>query len=104
MQRIWMAQLSLLGVARNDGNGIEVMVHPMLISSNHPLATVNDSFNAVFVHGDAVDDAMFMGRGAENSQLLVPLWAMLLTQLEILYTTVQQELVALATSLFQLRI
>ena len=56
--------IKLLGVARNDGNGIEVMVHPMLISSNHPLATVNDSFNAVFVHGDAVDDAMFMGRGA----------------------------------------
>ena len=28
--------IKLLGVARNDGNGIEVMVHPMLISSNHP--------------------------------------------------------------------
>ena len=39
-----------------------------------------------------------------NSQLLVRLWVMLLIQLEILYTTVQQELVALATSLFQLRI
>lgn len=37
-------------------------------------------------------------------QLLVRLWVMLLTQLEILYTTVQQELVVLATSLFQLRI
>ena len=36
----------------------------MLIPSNHPLASVNDSFNAVFVHGDAVDDAMFYGRGA----------------------------------------
>lgn len=56
--------IKLLGVARNDGDGIEVKVHPMLIPSNHPLATVNDSFNAVFVHGDAVDDAMFMGRGA----------------------------------------
>lgn len=56
--------IKLLGVARNDNEGIEVMVHPMLIPSSHPLATVNDSFNAVFVHGDAVDDAMFMGRGA----------------------------------------
>lgn len=36
----------------------------MLIPSSHPLATVSDSFNAVFVHGDAVDDAMFYGRGA----------------------------------------
>lgn len=56
--------IKLLGVANNAGDGIEVKVHPMLIPSDHPLATVNDSFNAVFVHGDAVDDAMFMGRGA----------------------------------------
>ena len=36
----------------------------MLIDSNHPLATVNDSYNAVFVNGDAVENAMFYGRGA----------------------------------------
>ena len=54
----------LLGVAKNTDDGIEVNVHPMLIPSNHPLATVNDAFNAVFVHGLAMDDAMFMGRGA----------------------------------------
>ncbi len=57
--------IKLLGVARhNEDEGIEVRVHPMLIPSSHPLATVNDSFNAVFVHGDAVDDVMFYGRGA----------------------------------------
>ena len=56
--------IKLLGVARNTQNGIEVKVHPMLIEENHPLASVRDSFNAVFVHGDAMDDAMFMGRGA----------------------------------------
>lgn len=57
--------IKLLGVARhNENEGIEVRVHPMLIPSTHPLATVNDSFNAVFVHGDAVDDVMFYGRGA----------------------------------------
>ena len=57
--------IKLLGVARHSENdGIEVRVHPMLIPSAHPLATVNDSFNAVFVHGDAVDDVMFYGRGA----------------------------------------
>ncbi len=56
--------IKLLGVARNTDTGIEVRVHPMLIPDTHPLATVNDSFNAVFVHGDAVDDAMFYGRGA----------------------------------------
>lgn len=56
--------IKLLGVARQDSDGVEVKVHPMLIPTSHPLAAVNDAFNAVFVHGDAVDDAMFMGRGA----------------------------------------
>ena len=36
----------------------------MMIHKEHPLASVRDSFNAVFVHGDAADDAMFYGRGA----------------------------------------
>ena len=56
--------IKLLGIAKNTETGIEVKVHPTLIPEHHPLATVNDSFNAVFVHGDAVDDAMFYGRGA----------------------------------------
>ena len=56
--------IKLLGVARNTEDGIEAYVCPMLIPSSHPLATVNDSYNAVFVHGDAVEDAMFFGRGA----------------------------------------
>lgn len=57
--------IKLLGIAKNTETGIEVKVHPTMIPENHPLAAVNDSFNAVFVHGDAVDDAMFYGRGAE---------------------------------------
>ena len=56
--------IKLLGLARNTPDGIEVKVHPMLIDENHPLATVRDSFNAGFVHGEASDDTMFMGRGA----------------------------------------
>ena len=42
--------IKLLGVARNTEDGIEAYVCPMLIPSTHPLATVNDSYNAVFVH------------------------------------------------------
>ena len=56
--------IKLLGAAHNTEKGIEVAVYPMMISNQHPLASVRDSFNAVFVHGDAVDDAMFYGRGA----------------------------------------
>ena len=56
--------IKLLGVARNTEQGIEAGVYPMMLNKEHPLAAVRDSFNAVFVHGDAVDDAMFYGRGA----------------------------------------
>ncbi len=56
--------IKLLGIARNTPTGIEVRVHPTLINKDHPMASVNDVFNAVFVHGDAVDDTMFYGRGA----------------------------------------
>ena len=58
--------IKLIGIARNTESGIEACVYPMLLSSEHPLASVRNSFNAVFVHGDAVDDVMFYGRGAEN--------------------------------------
>lgn len=56
--------IKLLGIANDTPEGIETYVCPMLIPSSHPLASVNDSYNAVFVHGDAVEDAMFFGRGA----------------------------------------
>ncbi|MDO5346592.1 MAG: homoserine dehydrogenase [Lachnospiraceae bacterium] len=56
--------IKLLGVAKNTPEGVEARVHPMLIPKEHPLATVSGSYNAVFVHGDAVDDVMFYGRGA----------------------------------------
>ena len=56
--------IKLLGVAKHTEDGIEAGVYPMMIGKDHPLASVRDSFNAVFIHGDAVDDAMFYGRGA----------------------------------------
>ena len=56
--------IKLLGVAKCDGRSIEANVYPMLIPNSHPLASVSDSFNAVFLHGDAVGDVMFYGRGA----------------------------------------
>lgn len=51
-------------VACPDGDRLSVRVHPTLVPVSHPLAAVRESFNAVFVHGDAVGDLMFYGRGA----------------------------------------
>ena len=56
--------IKLLGIARNTPTGIEVRVHPTLINKEHPMASVNDVFNAVFVKGNMLGDAMFYGSGA----------------------------------------
>ena len=57
--------LKLLAIGKNDGEGnIEVRVHPAFIRKDHPLASVSDSFNAVFLKGDCVGDIMLYGRGA----------------------------------------
>lgn len=56
--------IKLLGIAKESSHGVEVRVHPTFIPTSHPMASVNDVFNAIFVTGDAVGDAMFYGRGA----------------------------------------
>jgi homoserine dehydrogenase len=56
--------VKLLAIAREGSDGVEVRVHPALLPKNHPLASVNDVYNAIFVTGDAVGDVMFYGRGA----------------------------------------
>ncbi|MDD2568714.1 MAG: homoserine dehydrogenase [Clostridia bacterium] len=56
--------VKLVGIAKADGEDVEVRVHPLLITEDHPLASVNDVFNAVFLEGDALGKAMFYGRGA----------------------------------------
>ncbi|MGV1004004.1 MAG: homoserine dehydrogenase [Candidatus Nanopelagicales bacterium] len=44
--------------------GVSVRVHPAMVPRTHPLASVRDAFNAVFVEADAADQVMFYGRGA----------------------------------------
>lgn len=56
--------LKLLAIGKNGDNGIEVRVHPSFVKNTHPLASVNDSYNAVFITGDCVEDVMLYGRGA----------------------------------------
>ncbi len=58
--------VKLLGIVERDSDSgeISVRVHPTMVPLHHPLASVRDSFNAVFVEGDFVDSLMFYGRGA----------------------------------------
>ena len=61
--------VKLLGIAEADpANGnVAVRVHPTMVPTNHPLASVRGSYNAVFVEGGAVGSLMFYGRGAGGS-------------------------------------
>ena len=56
--------LKLLAIAKRTDNTVEVRVHPTFLPADHPLAMVNGSFNAVFLHGHACQDMMLQGRGA----------------------------------------
>jgi len=56
--------VKLLAIAERQGDAVAVRVHPAMVPVTHPLASVRDSYNAVFVEGDAVGSLMFYGRGA----------------------------------------
>jgi len=57
--------IKLLAIADvTDDGAIAVRVHPALISRAHPLASVRDSYNAVFVESASAGQMMFYGRGA----------------------------------------
>lgn len=56
--------IKLLAIAKESEGRIQTRVHPAMLRATHPLAVVDDVFNAVFVRGDGVGDLMFYGRGA----------------------------------------
>ncbi|MDE7063308.1 MAG: homoserine dehydrogenase, partial [Lachnospiraceae bacterium] len=56
--------IKLLATSRRVGDSYCAMVAPCLLASDHPLYPVSDVFNAIFVHGNVLGDAMFYGSGA----------------------------------------
>lgn len=56
--------IKLIAMAENKETGLTAMVAPFMIGADHALNGVNDVFNAVYVTGNMLDDAMFYGRGA----------------------------------------
>ncbi len=56
--------IKLLATSHKVGNDYYAMVAPFMLSKEHPLYNVHGVFNAVFIHGNVLDDAMFYGRGA----------------------------------------
>ena len=57
-------KIKLLATAKKINNQLEAHVQPAFVPKDHPLASVSNEFNAIFVTGNAVDDLMFYGKGA----------------------------------------
>ncbi len=56
--------VKLLAISKVRDGKIEARVHPAFLPDAHPLSSVKGSFNALYMHGDNVDDIMLYGRGA----------------------------------------
>ena len=56
--------IKLLATSKKTEEGYTAMVAPFLLPPEHPLYSVNGVFNAIFVHGNVLGDAMFYGSGA----------------------------------------
>ena len=57
-------EVKLLAIGEIDDGQISCHVHPAMIPRTHPLASVRDVFNAIFIEGEEVGELMFFGRGA----------------------------------------
>lgn len=58
------ASIKIFGTSKKSGDKVYAMVAPMMINAAHPLYSVNDVFNGIFVHGNLLGDVMFYGKGA----------------------------------------
>jgi len=56
--------VKLLAIAERVDGEVAVRVHPAMLPTTHPLASVRENLNAVFVEGEQVGELMFYGRGA----------------------------------------
>ncbi|NLJ83556.1 MAG: homoserine dehydrogenase [Halanaerobiaceae bacterium] len=56
--------IKLLAISKFTADGVDIRVHPAFIPENHPLASVSDAYNAIYLHGDSVGDVMLYGQGA----------------------------------------
>jgi homoserine dehydrogenase len=57
-------EIKLLAIAKKEGDGLEVRVHPTLLPKAHLLSSVDGVFNAIYVSSDLAGNLLFYGPGA----------------------------------------
>ncbi len=56
--------IKLLAIAEDAEGGVSTRVHPVLLPTDHPLSSIRDATNAIFIEGPAIDQLLFAGPGA----------------------------------------
>lgn len=83
--------IKLLAFSRKEEDQVLAMVAPHLVSANDPLFAVNGVFNAIFVHGNMLGDAMFYGQGAGKEATASAVVGDVIEEAQTLGRTVQSE-------------
>lgn len=87
-------KIKLFATAKKQENDFEFYVHPALIPAKHPLAAVNNEFNALFVRGNAVGELMLYGKGAGSMPTGSAVMGDILEVSKIIDTTYQSSSIA----------
>lgn len=83
--------IKLLAFSRKEDGKVLAMVAPHLVGANDPLFAVNGVFNAIFVHGNMLGDAMFYGQGAGKEATASAVAGDVIEEAQTLGRTVQSE-------------
>lgn len=83
--------IKLLAYSHRDGDQVVAMVAPYLVGQDDPLSGVNGVFNAIFVHGNMLGDAMFYGRGAGKEATASAVVADVIEEAQVLGRSVMSE-------------
>lgn len=83
--------IKLLAYSHRDGDHVVAMVAPYLVGQDDPLSGVNGVFNAIFVHGNMLGDAMFYGRGAGKEATASAVVADVIEEAQVLGRSVMSE-------------
>lgn len=68
-------RVKLLAIAKQENEGLELRVHPTLIPQSHPLAKIDDAYNAVYIDGNMSEDIMLSGKGAGALPTASAVWS-----------------------------
>lgn len=83
--------IKLLAYSHKEGDEVLAMVAPYLVSKEDPLSGVNGVFNAIFVHGNMLGDAMFYGQGAGKEATASAVVADVIEEAQVLGRSVMSE-------------